>query len=78
MLETVIPKAENGVVAIVKGRRRGELGRILSRNREKNVAAVQLIRSSDEIINVDFDDVCEYSGNSNDEWNFMEKKFFEI
>jgi len=67
MLETVVPKAENGVVAILKGRHRGELGRILSRNREKNLAAVQMIRSSDEIKNFDFDDICEFSGNSHDD-----------
>lgn len=67
MLETVIPKSDNSVVAIVKGRHRGELGRILSRNRDKSVAAVQLIRSSDEIVNVDFDDICEYCGNIQDD-----------
>ena len=41
-METVMPKDNNGSVTILKGEFRGEIGKILSRDRKKDEVVVQV------------------------------------
>ena len=61
-LETIVPKGDFGIVMIVSGSSRGKLGEILRRDKSKCVAAVQLLPDKDEVLKLDFDDICEYVG----------------
>ena len=59
-LETVIP-SENGIVMIVLGKYKGQLGEILFRDKHKARAEVQLLNEK-EMIRLDFDQLCEFIG----------------
>ena len=63
MLETLIPKNEGAIVMIVVGKYRGRLGEILRRNKRDCIATVQTVPDRDEVLNLDFDEICEYVGN---------------
>jgi ribosomal protein L24 len=39
-LETVIPKEENGMVAVLKGEFKGETGKIIARDRKKDEVVI--------------------------------------
>ena len=59
-LETALPK-RGGRVAIVAGRHRGQVGKLLERRSEDELAVVQLAESFD-ILKLHMDDVAEYVG----------------
>ncbi len=61
-LETVIPKNTGDVVMILAGKRRGHLAELIGRDKKASLAAVQLLPDKDEVLKIDFDDVCEYTG----------------
>ena len=42
-LETVVPRSEGGAVLVVDGKLRGQRARLLQRNTESQMAAVQLV-----------------------------------
>jgi len=65
-LETLIPKREGGLVMVVRGERRGELGRLIARDVSRYLATVQLVQSED-VLKLDYDSVCEYLGSVPDE-----------
>ena len=58
--ETVIPK-ERGIVMVLFGKYKGQLGEILLRNKHKARADVQLLLEN-EVVKLDFDDLCEFTG----------------
>jgi len=60
-LETVIPKGDGAVVMVVRGRDRGQIGEILTRDRGKCMATVKLLQGQ-EIVKLDYDNVCEFMG----------------
>lgn len=62
LLETVVPRADLATVMVVAGPRKGQLCQLLERDKRKQVATVQALPDRDEIYQVKFDDVCEYTG----------------
>ena len=62
MLETVIPRTDPAYVMIVSGKRKGLVGEVIERDRERYRATVQLLPDRDEIVQISYDDVCEYTG----------------
>lgn len=62
MCETVVPKNDYGVVMIVRGQHQGQVAEILRRDKRNLVAAVQVLPDKDQVLKVDYDDICEYTG----------------
>jgi G patch domain/KOW motif-containing protein len=42
----------------------------MKRDKSRYVASLQLLRDRDEVFKLDFDSICEYSGNIDDEYDF--------
>ncbi|XP_063792632.1 G-patch domain and KOW motifs-containing protein [Pseudophryne corroboree] len=66
MLETLIPKAEGDHVMVVLGEHRGQVGKILYRDKQKNKALVQLQGEQDIAVNLSYDVICHYMGEHED------------
>ncbi|XP_068104468.1 G-patch domain and KOW motifs-containing protein [Hyperolius riggenbachi] len=66
MLETLIPKEEGGYVMVVLGKHRGQVGRILHRDRQKSRALVQLQGDHDDAVTLSYDVICQYAGERDD------------
>ncbi|KAM7411435.1 hypothetical protein PAMA_021434 [Pampus argenteus] len=64
MLETIIPKSEYDAIMVVLGEHRGQVGRILQRDKNKCRAMVQLDRYEEKIFTLDYDLICHYVGAS--------------
>ncbi|XP_038165268.1 G-patch domain and KOW motifs-containing protein [Cyprinodon tularosa] len=64
MLETIIPKGEYDTVMVVLGEHRGQVGRILQRDKNKCKAMVQLDRYEEKLFSLDYDSICQYVGAS--------------
>ncbi|KAL4622594.1 G patch domain and KOW motifs-containing protein [Arapaima gigas] len=62
MLETVVPKSETESIMVVLGEHRGQVGRILQRDRERCQAMVQLDKHEDKVYTLDYDSICHYVG----------------
>ncbi|XP_041655593.1 G-patch domain and KOW motifs-containing protein [Cheilinus undulatus] len=62
MLETIIPKSENDSIMVVLGEHRGQVGRILQRDKNKCRAMVQLDRFEEKVFTLDYDCICHYVG----------------
>ncbi|XP_044066884.1 G-patch domain and KOW motifs-containing protein [Siniperca chuatsi] len=62
MLETIIPKSEYDSVMVVLGEHRGQVGRILRRDKNKCRAMVQLDRYEEKVFTLDYDCICHYVG----------------
>ena len=60
-LETLIPKAEGGVVMVVRGEHSGQVGRIVARDKSRYLATVELVLT-DSVLNTDYDSICQYLG----------------
>ena len=60
-LESLIPKGDGGVVMVVRGESRGQLGRVVDRDKTRYMATVQLIHT-EEVLRLDYDSVCEFVG----------------
>ncbi|KAM5196990.1 G-patch domain and KOW motifs-containing protein isoform 1-T1 [Hipposideros larvatus] len=63
MLETLVPKAEGSRVMVVLGPLSGRVGRLLSRDKVRSKAVVQL-RRENRLVELHYDAVCEYMGPS--------------
>jgi G patch domain/KOW motif-containing protein len=61
MLETVIPRQSDGVVCIVLGKYKGQLGRLVEKNKSKCQAVVQLLRDQ-TAVKLNYDQIAEYTG----------------
>jgi len=64
-VETVIPRSDDAVVAIVTGSHRGQLGVVMKRDKEKCMALVQLLSDRDTVLRLLYDHICEYVGDVN-------------
>ncbi|XP_074499583.1 G-patch domain and KOW motifs-containing protein [Sebastes fasciatus] len=64
MLETIIPKSEDDAIMVVLGEHRGQVGRILQRDKNKCRAMVQLDRHEEKLFTLDYDTICHYVGAS--------------
>ncbi|XP_014899725.1 G-patch domain and KOW motifs-containing protein [Poecilia latipinna] len=64
MLETIVPKGEYDAVMVVLGEHRGQVGRILQRDKNKCRAMVQLDRYEEKLFTLDYDSICHYVGAS--------------
>ncbi|KAM4572109.1 G-patch domain and KOW motifs-containing protein [Fundulus diaphanus] len=64
MLETIVPKGEHDAVMVVLGEHRGQVGRILQRDKDKCRAMVQLDRYEEKLFTLDYDSICHYVGAS--------------
>nr|XP_046251545.1 G-patch domain and KOW motifs-containing protein [Scatophagus argus] len=62
MLETIVPKSEYDSVMVVLGEHRGQVGRILQRDKNKCRAMVQLDRHEEKVFTLDYDCICHYVG----------------
>ncbi|KAM9341827.1 G-patch domain and KOW motifs-containing protein [Pholidichthys leucotaenia] len=62
MLETIVPKSENDSIMVVLGEHRGQVGRILQRDKNKCRAMVQLDRCEEKVFTLDYDSICHYIG----------------
>lgn len=62
MLETIVPKSEYDLIMVVLGEHRGQVGRILQRDKNKCKAMVQLDRYEEKLFTLDFDSICQYVG----------------
>ncbi|XP_063287418.1 G-patch domain and KOW motifs-containing protein [Pelobates fuscus] len=62
MLETLIPKDEGDHVMVVLGQYRGQVGKILHRDKHKSRALVQLQGELDEAVTLSYDVICHYTG----------------
>ncbi|XP_051758798.1 G-patch domain and KOW motifs-containing protein [Ctenopharyngodon idella] len=62
MLETIVPKNDSDYIMVVLGEHRGQVGRILKRDREKCRAMVQLDRYEEQLFTLDYDAICHYVG----------------
>ncbi|TKS76868.1 G patch domain and KOW motifs-containing protein [Collichthys lucidus] len=62
MLETIVPKSEYDSVMVVLGEHRGQVGRILQRDKNKCRAMVQLDRYEEKVFTLDYDCICHYVG----------------
>ncbi|XP_005112486.1 G-patch domain and KOW motifs-containing protein [Aplysia californica] len=61
-VETVIPRSDDAHVAIVSGSHRGQIGRIMKRDKDRCLALVQLLSDRDTVLKLLYDDICEYLG----------------
>ncbi|EFO25594.2 KOW domain-containing protein family protein [Loa loa] len=64
-LETVIPKARGTKLMIVNGPLRGNIAVLEAKDKKKHTVIARLI-TTDEIVTMYFDDVCEYLGSFDD------------
>ncbi|KAK2897324.1 G-patch domain and KOW motifs-containing protein [Channa argus] len=62
MLETIVPKSECDSVMVVLGEHKGQVGRILQRDKNKCRAMVQLDRYEEKVFTMDYDSICHYLG----------------
>nr|XP_022299314.1 G patch domain and KOW motifs-containing protein-like [Crassostrea virginica] len=69
-LETVIPKSDGAFVLVVSGKYRGQLGEVMSKNKKKSLAAIQLLQDRDSVVNIDFDHICEFVGDIHEQFDY--------
>ncbi|XP_068195875.1 G-patch domain and KOW motifs-containing protein [Antennarius striatus] len=62
MLETIVPKSEYDTIKVVLGEHRGQVGRILQRDKNKCRAMVQLDQFEEKVFTLDYDCICQYVG----------------
>ncbi|XP_077571695.1 G-patch domain and KOW motifs-containing protein [Stigmatopora nigra] len=62
MLETIVPKSEGDAIMVVLGEHRGQVGRILRRDKNACRATVQLDRHQNKLFTLDYDFICHYLG----------------
>ncbi|XP_046896833.1 G-patch domain and KOW motifs-containing protein [Hypomesus transpacificus] len=62
MLETIVPKRDSEAIMVVLGEQRGQVGRILQRDRDRCKAMVQLDRYEEKVFTLDYDSICHYLG----------------
>ncbi|XP_070558433.1 G-patch domain and KOW motifs-containing protein-like [Ptychodera flava] len=70
MLETLIPKADPGHVMIVTGKYKGQVGTILKKDKANCIAHVELLSDRSKIKKLDYDSICEYVGNIQEEQDY--------
>ena len=61
-LETVVPRTDPGYIMVVKGRHKGQVCELIERDKERCMATVQVLPDRDEVFQIDYDSICEYTG----------------
>ncbi|KAL8580361.1 hypothetical protein ACOMHN_037460 [Nucella lapillus] len=69
-LETVIPRGESAYVMLCSGSHKGQLGRIIKKDKDSCRALVQLLSDRDLVLKVEFDEICDYAGSVDDEFDY--------
>lgn len=69
-METVIPKMEKSFVILVSSKHRGQLAELMSKDKKNCKATVQLLKDRDEVLQVDYDSICEYIGDIHEEFDY--------
>ncbi|XP_076440641.1 G-patch domain and KOW motifs-containing protein-like [Babylonia areolata] len=69
-LETVIPRSETAHVMLCSGDYKSQLGKIMKKDKDSCRALVQLLADRDVLVKVEFDDICEYVGSIDDEFDY--------
>ena len=69
-LETVIPKTEPAHVMLCAGKHKGLLGKIIKKDKDSCSALVQLLADRDLVLKMEFDEICDYVGNIDDEFDY--------
>lgn len=69
-METVIPKTEKSFVILVSSKHRGQLAELMSKDKKNCKATVQLLKDRDEVLQVDYDSICEYIGDIHEEFDY--------
>lgn len=64
-LETVIPREDNSFVMIVRGDSKSEVAQIMRRDKNKEKVIVQLLSDRGVLLTLNYDDVCQYTGDVN-------------
>ncbi|XP_041038570.1 G-patch domain and KOW motifs-containing protein, partial [Carcharodon carcharias] len=67
MLETVIPKRDSEHVLVVLGRHKGQVGRVLRRDKDHCQAVIQLQRGDEQVLQIDYDSICQYVGGTDND-----------
>ncbi|XP_076022202.1 G-patch domain and KOW motifs-containing protein [Genypterus blacodes] len=62
MLETIVPKHEADAIMVVQGEHKGQVGRILQRDKNKCRALVQLDRYEEKVFPLEYDAICHFVG----------------
>ncbi|XP_052284574.1 G-patch domain and KOW motifs-containing protein-like [Dreissena polymorpha] len=70
MLETIVPKSDSAYVSIVSGKYRGQIAHVLGRDKKKYSAMLQLLSDRDKVLQIDYDSICEFVGDINEEFDF--------
>ncbi|KAK5971177.1 G-patch domain-containing protein [Trichostrongylus colubriformis] len=65
-LETVLPRLEKSRVMIVRGKHKGRVATMEEKDKRRCLVVARLLRSN-EIVTVDFDDVCQHQARDDDD-----------
>ncbi|PIO63449.1 hypothetical protein TELCIR_14953 [Teladorsagia circumcincta] len=65
-LETVLPRLEKSRVMIVRGKHKGLTATMEEKDKRRCLVVARLLRSN-EIVTVDFDDVCQHQSRDEDD-----------
>lgn len=65
-----MPKSNDAYVMVVTGSEQGLLGKILSKDKRKYIATIQLISDRSRVLEMDFDDICEYIGDIEEHYDY--------
>ncbi|XP_067678697.1 G-patch domain and KOW motifs-containing protein-like [Haliotis asinina] len=69
-LETVIPKHDHAHALIVSGKYKGQIGEVVKRSKEKCEALLQLLSDRDTVLKLGYDDICEYVGDIDQQFDY--------
>lgn len=70
MVETVIPKSDESHVMVCHGSYKQHLAKLVQKNKDKCIALVQLLKDRDTVLEMEFDHICEYTGNVDEEFDY--------
>lgn len=60
-LETVIPKNMNQVMMVIRGSVAGEFGKLIEKDKKKEIVMLELFNGSGDVERIKFDDSCEFN-----------------
>lgn len=70
MLETLIPRSDPGYVVIVCGKYRKQIAQVVNKDKKNCIATLQLLEDRSKVLKLEYDSICEYIGNIEDEFNY--------
>ncbi|KAK7100764.1 G-patch domain and KOW motifs-containing protein-like [Littorina saxatilis] len=69
-VETVIPKSDSAHVMLCRGEYKGQIGKIVKKDKDACRALIQLLSDRDVLVKMDFDEICDYVGSIEDEFDY--------